>query len=311
MPLANPIVARLKEKKPGWAAPDHCGLLLVTNWPASEDCRTKYSEMRSALAAALPDCAYLYPPWSLHCTVATLRAFTAGALVGEDREAEKKRWLAVLDAARAMPKWPKGSFRLRLGPPLLEGAAGIVKYEEIGGTAHIEAMRACMRAAIKEAGGVSAEGSADRSSARALPGAPKGEPAPHIPNIVHSTVLRWAAEPTEAELAAAKAAFKAVAATWKPIEIVIDDGCMAVYEEVPFMHVPYNVEQVFWRSEKASEPDEEDVPPSERSWISLILEAVVALALPFLMAMLVTATNQNRKGMYFYLPGKPTKDGDV
>ena len=52
MPLANPIVARLKEKKPGWAAPDHCGLLLVTNWPASEDCRTKYSEMRSALAAA-------------------------------------------------------------------------------------------------------------------------------------------------------------------------------------------------------------------------------------------------------------------
>ena len=61
MPLANPIVARLKEKKPGWAAPDHCGLLLVTNWPASEDCRTKYSEMRSALAAALPDCSAARP----------------------------------------------------------------------------------------------------------------------------------------------------------------------------------------------------------------------------------------------------------
>jgi hypothetical protein len=111
----------------------------------------------------------------------------------------------VLNAARAMPEWPTGQFKLRLNAPTLEGAAGIVKYEEIGGTSHIEAMRKCVREAIKAAGGVSAEGSADRSSARALPGAPKGEPAPHIPNIVHSTVLRWAAEPTEDECAAARA----------------------------------------------------------------------------------------------------------
>ena len=47
---------------------------------------------------------------------------------------------------------------LRLGKPTLEGAVGIVKYEEVGGTKCIETMRACVRKAITNAGGVAARG---------------------------------------------------------------------------------------------------------------------------------------------------------
>ena len=112
MPLANAVVARLAERAPGWAAPDYCGLLLITNWPPPASVRKQYSAMRDALAAKLPACAYLYPPATLHCTVATLRAFTGGPLDGDARDAEAERararhdhgdvdgsrtWLAVWD----------------------------------------------------------------------------------------------------------------------------------------------------------------------------------------------------------------------
>ena len=309
MPLANPIVARLAARKPGWAAKDHCGLVLVTNWPAAAHVCDKYDQMRKALAAALPECAYLYPPSTLHCTVATLRAFTGGPLDGADRDTETTRWRAVLDAARAMPEWPKGKFKLRLGAPLLEGAAGIVKYEEVGGTAHIEAMRACVRKAILAAGGVAAEGSEPRDKARALPGTAKDEPAPHIPNIVHSTVLRWAAEPTSEQLAAAHAAFKAVAATWEPVELTVGSGALAVYEDVPFMHISHDKEQIFWRSEQPPASKLAKGPPQQRGYLSLLLEVLVTFLLPLLLVLAVTAlsgpTRKNKPFTYWYLPGKP------
>jgi len=303
MPLANSVVARLAERAPGWAAPDYCGLLLACNWPAPKEVREAYNEMRNALAADLPACAYLYPAATIHCTIATLRAFTGGPLDGEARDAEALRWSEVLNAARAMPEWPTGQFKLRLNAPTLEGAAGIVKYEEIGGTSHIEAMRKCVREAIKAAGGVSAEGSADRSSARALPGAPKGEPAPHIPNIVHSTVLRWAAEPTEDELAVAHAAFKLAANKWVPFELTVDTGANAVFEDVPFMHIPHVKAQIFWRSESGPNKRVAGDPPLPRSWLSLFVEALFTFLVVPALVVLVAAFFGKKK--YFALPGKP------
>lgn len=300
MALANPIVARLAARSPGWAAPDYCGLLLITNWQAPEEVRLRYAEVRKALEAAIPSCGYLYPPSTLHCTIATLRAFTGGPLDGDIRVEEADRWRAVLDAARAMPDWPEGSFRLKLMAPVLEGACGIVKYTEIGGTKHIEQMRACVRKAIQAAGGLAAEGSGSRDKARALPGAPSKEPPPHIPDIVHSTVLRWASEPTESELAAAHAAFKMVAATWQPIEMTVDSGALAVFEDVPFMHIPYTPNQIFWRSRKPKAPK---APPAPAAWVALLAEVVVTMLLPFLLVIASVAFSGKKN--YFYQPGKP------
>ena len=57
----------------------------------------------------------------------------------------------------------------------------------------IGAMRDALREAILDAGGRAAEG-AEKSLAKPLPGTADGS-APHLPDIVHSTVLRWTAEP--------------------------------------------------------------------------------------------------------------------
>jgi hypothetical protein len=245
MPLSNAMVARLASGDP---CDEVCGLLLICNWPASEELQQRYTRLRQQLASTLPSCAYLYPPSTLHCTVATLRPFTGAELDPSTRDAECTRWRAVLDAARAMPEWPEASatITLRLGPPTLEGAAGIVRYEEVGGGC-MAAMRACLNAAIAAAGGRAAEGGGDRSQCLALPGAPPHEPPPHLPNIIHSTVLRWASEPSEEEVAASHAAFKAAAASWEPLVIDIAAGSVVgVVEDRAFMHIPHGDDRVFW-----------------------------------------------------------------
>lgn len=250
MPLANPIITRFAVSD--LCDGEFCGLLLVLNWPAAAEVQAKLG----AFQALQGHKAYFYPPSSLHCTVATLRAFTGGPLEtgeGGPRLAEAARWAAVLDAAAAMPEWPKGTITLRMNAPSFEGAAGILRYDEVSPGGAIDAMRACLRQAIAAAGGVAAEGSADRSSARALSGASASEPAPHLPNIIHSTVLRWAAEPSEEEVQAARAEFERVGASWEPLEFTVDAGTVrGVFEDRPFMHVPHTAAQVFWRAPGAA-----------------------------------------------------------
>ena len=251
MPLANPVVARL-------AAGDlcdneFCGLLLVASWPAADAVQKKLSVFS---VGSLPPSAYLYPATSLHCTVATLRAFTGGPLdVSGPRLAEAQRWSAVLDAAASAPSWPSGEIKLRMLAPTFEGAAGIVRYEETSPGGAIEAMRSCLQVAIRAAGGEAAVGGGDRSQAKALPGAPASDPAPHLPNIIHSTVLRWMAEPTEEELAAARAEFERVQSGWEALEFAIDAGSIrGVFEDVPFMHIPHKLSaQVFWSKKQEAQ----------------------------------------------------------
>jgi hypothetical protein len=246
MPLANPVVARLAAGD-ATLRDEFCGLVLICNWPTSEEVQARYASLRGALAQQLPASAYLYPPATLHCTVCTLRAFPTGALDAGARADRAGRWTPILDAARASERWPKASFRLRMNAPTLDGAAGIIRYEDVDGA--IGAMRDCMREAISAAGGLAAEGGGDRTLCRPPDGSPEGEPAPHLPDIVHSTALRWAAEPSDEEYAAAQDAFAKVAADWEPLPITIDlNGVVAVFEDIPFMHIPHDEERIWWRA---------------------------------------------------------------
>merc|ERR1740133_640157 len=112
-----------------------------------------------------------------------------------------------------------------MGAPTLEGAAAIFRYSEDGSA--VERMRECVRAAINRAGGIAAEGSQDRSLARAPTTVLLSEPAPHIPNILHSTALRWAEEPT-GDREELQTAFNEVAATWVPVAVSVR-GVTAVF----------------------------------------------------------------------------------
>lgn len=167
------------------------GLLLLCGWPMHAHVRSQFDDFRKLLLAILPDEAYVYPSSTLHCTIATLRAFGGGKLEGQALEETLKRWTAVLDEARDMVEWPRGSFRLKMNTPTLEGKAAIFRYDDVDGA--IEKMRGCLRKAIRSHGGIANEGSST-TKGKALTGSAAGEPAPHIPDIVHSTIVRWKEE---------------------------------------------------------------------------------------------------------------------
>ena len=59
-------------------------------------------------------------------------------------------------------------------------------------------------------------------------------PPPHIPDIVHSTLVRWTAEPDDR--AAAAEAFARVAQCWTPLELTVPRA-IAVFERLPYMHM--------------------------------------------------------------------------
>jgi len=157
-----------------------------------------------------------------------------------------------------------------MNAPTLEGSAGVFRYEDCDGA--IEQMRKCVRAAILEHGGIAAEGGSDKSKAKPLAGSPAGEPAPHIPDIVHSTAVRWTADVSDK--AAAQLAFKEVAAKWTPIEITAT-AAWAVQETVPFMHISTST-RPWWTSDIVK-----PLSPAA-AWLKELAEALVSLLLPFL-----------------------------
>merc|ERR1712048_661271 len=114
-------------------------------------------------------------------------------------------------------------------------------------------------------------GGSDKSKAKPLAGSPAGEPAPHIPDIVHSTAVRWTAEVRDK--AAAQVAFKEAAANWKPIEITAS-AAWAVQETVPFMHIRTTT-RPFWTSE-ITKP----LPPA-LVWLKVVAEGLLSILLPF------------------------------
>eukprot|EP00435_Cladocopium_sp_Y103_P064119 s445_g25.t1 len=243
MSWANPVVASLAlgDVVPGKMK----GLVLNCSWPMPREVQDAYDNFRERLKDAMPKEAYIYPSSTLHCTICTFRAFTAGPL--ED-EGAIGRWCSVLEKAKASEHWPKGSFRLKMGRPTLEGSAGIFRFEDLDGS--IAAMRQALREAIVAQGGQAAEG-IDWSKAKTLPGTPEGEAKPHLPDIVHSTVLRWTAEPSSRE--EAMEIFRKISETWEPMEVVVTVA-KAVLEDIPYMHIPDDKAHVWWRWDAPDAP---------------------------------------------------------
>ena len=255
---ANPFVGRLAHgdafccQKHGTS--ECCGLVLNCAWPMPAAVVEQYADFSERLQRALPKEAYIYPSGALHVTIATLRPFTAGPLDDDARQAFARTWAVVLDRACDDDSWPissSTSFRLRMGRPTMEGSAAIFHLEDTDGA--IAAMRGALKRAIELSGGKAAEGGGDRGPTRAPEGLADDAPAagPHLPNIVHSTVVRWAAEPADRDAVAA--AFAEVAATWAPLEICVP-SIQAVFEDVPYMHIPTDGSRIWWSSSTAGQP---------------------------------------------------------
>eukprot|EP00929_Paragymnodinium_shiwhaense_P082761 TRINITY_DN43775_c0_g1_i1.p1 TRINITY_DN43775_c0_g1~~TRINITY_DN43775_c0_g1_i1.p1 ORF type:complete len:246 (-),score=31.01 TRINITY_DN43775_c0_g1_i1:154-891(-) len=241
MAWANPIIARLATGDR--CSGEYCGLVVVSSWPMPHEVLEQYERWRDRLVEAMPPEAYVYPGSSLHSTVCTLRSFLAGPLADADRQDLRARWSDVLDKAAQNDSWPKDGFKLRIDKPRFEGSAGIFDIRDVDGA--IARIRSCLQEAILAAGGKACSG-ADKAGGKPLPGGEGIHPAPHLPDIVHSTVLRWKAEPSS-DRDAIKASFALVAESWEPLEVTVS-SVRAVFEDAPYMHIPDEPRQIWWES---------------------------------------------------------------
>lgn len=169
------------------------GLVLTVLHPAPSFLESFYSTFRSRLqsllrASDVPDTSYLlYPPESLHCTIATLRPFRKPT--PEHPENTIRFWADMLERAAQMPDWPRASeltFAYLRDPKVFGNGVGVLLHDDWYGA--IGAMRNCLREAFAEQKG--RNGTADFATDDVDMGDVK------IPDIVHSTVLRWRASPS-------------------------------------------------------------------------------------------------------------------
>eukprot|EP00933_Yihiella_yeosuensis_P062818 TRINITY_DN65817_c0_g1_i1.p1 TRINITY_DN65817_c0_g1~~TRINITY_DN65817_c0_g1_i1.p1 ORF type:complete len:369 (+),score=32.58 TRINITY_DN65817_c0_g1_i1:259-1365(+) len=162
------------------------GLVVTALWPMPEEMVKLYDAfaVRLHLAAGKPDSPlkniYVYPGSSLHCTVATLRAFKEPKVgppesggyrapvfeaAEQAREYVCSRWIPLLDRARQDSRWPNTKFRIRFNEPTFEGSAGIIRYQDIDGG--FEAIRACIVDVIHSWSGRVVIGGEDKKLGRA------------------------------------------------------------------------------------------------------------------------------------------------
>lgn len=168
------------------------GLVVTVLHPAPDFLESFYGMFRSRLqsllrASGVPDTSYLlYPPESLHCTIATLRPFRKP--MPENPENAIRFWTDMLERAAQMPDWPHVSeftFAHLRDPKVFENGVGVLLHDDWYSA--IGAMRNCLRKVFaKQKGG---NGTSEFVTDDVDMGDVK------IPNIVHSTVLRWRASP--------------------------------------------------------------------------------------------------------------------
>lgn len=249
----------------GDAADDCFGLLLLA-YPVSEELRAAWAETRARLQGDRRlRGAYWMPPEHLHMTIATLRRYDAADLNGGGRAVTLNEWRIILDGAKLSSKWPRLPFRLRVTGASFRGSCATL---DISDDDHaIAAMRDALELSIKARGGQAVVGGGDRSQGRPPSVCAAADPPPHIPDICHCTVMRWAAEPPDRD--GAKAAFEQIAGAAFAAPAVVDEtpperihdksgsyvpertsprlswsvpAVVAVTESSPFMHVeaPHN-----------------------------------------------------------------------
>ena len=173
------------------------GLVLALSFPPESRAATTFAALAAELAARMPSSStaagYPMPSSTLHCTIATLRPFKARRRSATALEAELDTvWRPLLDEAAADAEWPSRPITLCwLRPQSLGATCTIARVDDVGGA--VLAMRACIRRAIARQGGIAKEGvgSLDASTPCPVDGV-AADSISHIPDIMHTSLLRWA-----------------------------------------------------------------------------------------------------------------------
>lgn len=227
---------------------EYFGLVLVAGWPPNQLMDQPYQqfldEVRNCFhesdleSANGPPNVYLYPTDSLHITIATLHHVHKKQLdLGQDYYDElTKRYVDLVKAASQYAEWPKCLNRIEPKMQLelvqLGQKAGILLWNDKSG--HINAMRDCLRKEAVE----------------------RGIEIHSIPNIVHSTFLRFANEPMHSgsgeeiqqkfQPIVVQKGNDVFSVTTQSDSCPWDDSlCKLVCETMPYMHIPNDEEHVY------------------------------------------------------------------
>mmetsp|Transcript_30814 Transcript_30814/g.71979 ORF Transcript_30814/g.71979 Transcript_30814/m.71979 type:complete len:407 (-) Transcript_30814:92-1312(-) len=208
------------------------GLVLVAAWPP-EDMREPYERLVEGFKS-LPSMssAYIYPFGSLHVSIVTAHAFTRSPPVNDTlKAATLEEWADMVASARRSGDWPRRPLRLRCVTAELHEAAGVLRYDDVEGT--VAAMRQCIQREVDlRHRGLQKRGIDVRVA--------------HIPNIIHSTILRWTKVPTEPGHKVREDFIKVTEEALGEGVDVIDDELKLVVETRPYMHVEQSAAKFCW-----------------------------------------------------------------
>lgn len=180
--------------------------------------------MKEALAPLVADGAYVYDVPFLHVTTASLLAFPEATRAYRTPEAQAEVERAIVAAMErectAEQGFPTRAFPLVYESVSLGDRAAILRLADPTGS--VAAIRSCV-ARLRADPELERLGVFDPEHGNFK-----------IPNIVHSTFLRFVAEPRDP--AAFRARFDDVAQRWTPVTVWAT-SIAAVRESVPFMHL--------------------------------------------------------------------------
>lgn len=211
-------------------SPPVFGLVITVLHPAPSPLISFYETFCCHLKELLEDAGVLdthyllYPPHTLHCTVATVRPFKKVAPQHPERTISF--WRSALERIEQMPNWPESvensTFDL-CGPQVFDNGVGVFLFDDKSGAMNslrrcLEEEMACFQATLPEISDVNMEDV-------------------RIPNIIHSTVLRWRSWPAisnEQLQRLFNMAYEGATVTHTTNELRIGSICL-LRESLPFM----------------------------------------------------------------------------
>jgi hypothetical protein len=183
----------------------------------------------SAKLAALDPAVHMYPPHALHVTLVTLSSFKkvadayGQALRGPEKNHYRRTWARALHTGLAH-QVALGPIELVAERLELSSAAGYLVYSDRSG--RMASVRQAVQLALESVMLDPIMNGLNQRSSNAVRKI-------KIPNIIHSTVLRFADRPTDPSQF--QRDFATIAHAWKPVPVLIN--VLALVEEiVPFMH---------------------------------------------------------------------------
>ena len=258
------IVPYLRQKEDGQDSNKTCGddfsCVLITMWPqpldaqvenhqaAQRTLREAYGRFVSEVAkcfepddlvaeshAQLPR-VYIYSPECLHITVATLHRFDVPT-TPKERGLMQKIYTDLFQRAAKRPNWPPkgGKMRFAVDSTRIGEKAGILLWKET--TGNLQKIRDC----------VAEEHAASYDDIVQAVGAESANSF-QIPNIVHSTFMRFAGVPKtdwdEMQTKFADVQRKVTGELFGDL-VVETDVVRLACERRPYMHIPCDEEHVF------------------------------------------------------------------